>query len=220
MTHWRSQKQYTFRASSLNLCLLSHWFFLLLPVELTHLNLLLTIQRQSEHHMLTQEKSNVCAGLDQRSVSELFPVPVYICWRWGNQTSRVFRAQVSHRLIQRHSKGPNSLLYSFPSPASCLIHFMSSEHLANVFMELNHSLLLSVSPLLTSYLPMQGPFPLLYGCLQSLLEIQVFTHPTTHPSLPGPLHPGTTTTSRQITPKTVIWTKVHNHSCSASHHFQ
>lgn len=198
MTHWRSQKQDVFRASALKLCALIHCFFLLLPVKLTHLDLLLTIQRQSESHALTWEQSNACAGLDQRSSSELVPVPTYVCWRCGNRTCTVFTTQVSHTFMQRHSEGPDYLLYSFPSTASHFIHFLSSERLANIFMEL---IILSCFLFLLFWPAVYPRKGLSLCCVTAYKAFWKSKLSLTPLCVPGPLHPGTTAPSRQTTPK-------------------
>lgn len=84
--------------------------------------------------------STVFAGSDHRSVSGLFPVLIYTFGKWGNQTCTVFKTQGRYRRtkdtqIQRSSKTPDGLLYSFV----CGLTFDSlfcSEHSAHVFMEL------------------------------------------------------------------------------------
>lgn len=72
--------------------------------------------------------SAVFAGSDHRSVSGLFPVLIYTFGRWGNQTCTVFKMQGRCRRtrdtqIERSSKTPDGLLYSFVCVVSHLIHF-------------------------------------------------------------------------------------------------
>lgn len=198
---------YVSRASALKLCMLIHWFFLL-PVKLMHLDLLLRTQHWSESHTLTQEQSNVCAWV--RSEVQLWTIfsscPCLFEMREPNLHSHQHTAQpqiVTQR--QRFWLSPSLLSQCCLIADSLSVFWTFSKH----FYGTDHSLLLSVSRLLTSYLSTQGPFPSYYGCLESLLEIQALMHPTTCTNLPGPLHPGTTITSRQMAPETVIWTKLH-----------
>lgn len=68
------------------------------------------------------------------SISELHPVPIYIFWRWGNQTCRVFKTQGSHRFIQ--SQRSQQLPLLLPQYCTTFDSLLSSEHLANNLMEL------------------------------------------------------------------------------------
>lgn len=95
--------------------------------------------------------SAVSAGSDHRSLSGLFPVPIYTSWRWGNQTCAVFETQGSHR----YRGTAKVLTVSFtPSPGwshtwFTFLFWTFSTH----FYGTDRSLLLSVSHLQPQFKP-------------------------------------------------------------------
>lgn len=204
-----------FRASALKLCLLIHWFVLLLPVKLAHLDLLLTIPSQSESHTLTQKQSNVCAGLGQRSTAELFPVPSTSFGDEGTkptQPSRLRPATDSHRGTAKVPSISFTLFPVVPHIWFTVVFWTFSEH----FRGTDHSLLLSVSQLLTSYLSMQGLFPSHYGCVESLLETKAFAPPLcVQASLAASYRYHYKRLLKLSSEQSYT-----SHSCSVTHHFQ
>lgn len=197
---------YMSRASALKLCMLIHWFFLL-PVKLMRLDLLLRTQHWSESHTLTQEQSNVCAWV--RSEVQL--------WTIFSSCPCLFEMREPNLHSHQHTAQPQIvteakvLTVSFP-PFTVLPHSWFTFCLLNVQQTFLWNRSFSTAFCFTSSDQLfihPGFIPSCYGCLESLLEIQALMHPTTCTNLPGPLHPGTTITSRQMAPETVIWTKLH-----------